>query len=97
MASWPEDTRVHLPACNAGFHPYGASDVWQAAGFTSERLLAALDGSVTSSVVCSWVRSAGFYQTLGVAVQLGPLVPPNDSGFDAVQLTRAYKDVFGNE
>ncbi|MEN9476555.1 ThiF family adenylyltransferase [Malikia spinosa] len=97
VASWPEDTRVQLPACNTGFHPYGASDVWQAAGFTSERLLAALDGKVASSVVCSWVRSAGFFQTLGVAVQLGPLVPPSDSGFDAVQLTRAYKDVFGNE
>lgn len=94
VATWPEDTRVQLPACNAGFHPYGASDVWQAAGFTSERLLAALDGRVTSSVVCSWIRSAGVFQTLGVAVQLGPLVPPSDSGFDAVQMTRAYKDVF---
>ena len=96
VAKWQKDTRIQLPACNAGFHPYGASDVWQAAGFTSERLLAALDGRITNSIVCSWVRSAGFFQTLGVAVQPGPLVPASDSGLDAVQLTRAYKDVFGD-
>lgn len=97
VARWPEDTRVHLPACNAGFHPYGASDVWQSAGFASERLLAALDGRVTNSVVCSWVRSASFFQALRVPVQPGPLVPTSDSGLDAVQLTRAFKDVFDDD
>lgn len=97
IAIWPDDTRVHLPACNAGFHPYGASDVWQAAGFTSERILGALDGRFTSSVVCSWVRSAGFFRTLGVPVQLGSLVPAGDSGYDAVQLTREFKELFGDD
>ncbi|QFZ85009.1 hypothetical protein GFK26_20715 [Variovorax paradoxus] len=96
VAEWPEDTRVHPPACNAGFHPYGAADVWQAAGFAAERVLAALDGKVTASMVCSWVRSAAFFQTLGVSVQPGPRVPAIDSGMDAVHLTRTYEDVFGD-
>lgn len=97
VANWPEDTRVQLPACNAGFHPYGASDVWQAAGFTSERILAALDGTLSNSVVCSWVRSAGFFQALGVAVQPKHLVPATNTGYDAVQLTREYKVLFGDD
>lgn len=96
VARWPNDTRVQLPACNAGFHPYGAADVFQAAGFVAERLLAALDGKVSQSVVCSWVRSATFFEQLGVEVQLGPLVPSAVSGMDAVQTTRKYSDVFGN-
>jgi len=96
VAQWPDDTRVQLPACNAGFHPYGAADVFQAAGFVAERLLAAVDGKVTNSVVCSWVRSASFFETLGVDVTVGPLVPSASSGMDAVQLTRKYSEVIGD-
>lgn len=96
VAAWPDNTRVELPACNAGFHPYGAADAWQAAGFTTERLLAALDGTFQASAVWSWVRSTAYFQTLGVAVKLGPLVPHSDSRFDATQVTRTYKEVFGN-
>jgi hypothetical protein len=97
VAQWPDDTRVPLPACNAGFHPYGVADVFQAAGFTAERLLAALDGQVTESVVCSWVRSATFFQGLGVQVTPGPLVPTSESGADAIQVTRKYVELFGRE
>lgn len=97
VAQWPDDTRVQLPACNAGFHPYGAADVFQAAGFTAERLLAGLDGQVTESIVCSWVRSATFFQGLGVVVTPGPLVPTAESGADAIQMTRNYAKLFGRE
>lgn len=96
VAVWPDDTRVELPACNAGFHHYGVADAWQAAGFATERLLAALDGKAPSSTVWSWVRSSAFFESLGVAVEPGPLVPQSASAFDATQLTRTYKEVFGN-
>lgn len=97
VAQWPDDTRVQLPACNAGFHPYGAADVFQASGFAAERLLATLDGRVGESVVCSWVRSATFFQGLGVQVALGPLVPMAESGADAIQVTRKYTELFERE
>ncbi len=95
VASWSEQTRIDLPACGAGFHPYGAADVWQAAGFTAERLLAVLDGNVAESTVWSWVRSKAYFDSLGVDVETGPLVPTSESVFDSVQLTRAFGDVFG--
>lgn len=94
IAEWPDDTAVKLPACNAGFHPYGAADVFQAAGFVTERLLANLDGNVPDSVVCSFVRSAPFFEGLGVKVKVGELVPTTASGMDAVQLTRKYTELF---
>jgi molybdopterin/thiamine biosynthesis adenylyltransferase len=96
VANWPEDTRVNLPACNAGFHPYGVADAWQAAGFTAERLLAGLDGQVAESVVWSWVRSSAFFQALPVRVEPGPLVPSGASPFDSCQLARTYRQVFGD-
>jgi hypothetical protein len=95
-ASWPEGTRVDLPACGAGFHPYGAADVWQAAGFSAERLLAILDGKVTASTVWSWMRSKAFFDSLGVDVVTGLLVPDTKSAFDSAQLTRSLKDVLGD-
>lgn len=94
IAEWPDDTAVKLPACNAGFHPYGAADVFQAAGFVTERLVATLDGNVSESVVCSFVRSARFFEGLGVKVKPGELVPSTASGLDAVQLTRKYTEIF---
>lgn len=96
IAEWPNDTAVKLPACNAGFHPYGAADVFQAAGFVTERLLASLDGNIPDSVVCSFVRSALFFEGLGVKVKPGALVPTTASGLDAVQLTRKYMEIFGS-
>lgn len=94
--AWPASTRVTLPACGAGFHPYGAADVMQAAGFTAERLLHVLDGGPSEATVWSWVRSQGFFDSLGVSVQAGPLVPKNQAHFDSVQLTRFLKDVLGD-
>jgi len=96
VATWPDDTQVNLPACSIGFHPYGAADVWQAAGFTTERLVAALDGRVQASTVWSWVRSSSYFAALDVDVKTGPLVPKSESMFDASHLTRPYASVFGN-
>lgn len=95
-ACWPK-TRVDLPACGGGFHPYGAADVWQAAGFTAERLLAILDVKVPASTVWSWVRSKAFFESLGIIDAVtGPLVPESESAFDSTQITRSLKDVLGD-
>lgn len=95
-ASWPARTRVDLPACGAGFHPYGAADVWQAAGFTAERLLAILDRKVTASTVWSWVRSRAFFESLGADVMTGPMVPDSGDVFESIQVSRLLKDVLGD-
>ena len=96
VARWPSGTRVLLPACASGFHPYGAADAWQAAGFASERLLAGLDGTVSGSTIWTNVRSKAFFDSLGVAVQTGPLVPEGLSHFDTVAITRTYAKVFSS-
>jgi sulfur-carrier protein adenylyltransferase/sulfurtransferase len=92
-AQWPQDARVNLPACGAGFHPYGAADVWQSAGFTAERVLAVLDGKVQQSIVWSSIRSKAYFDSLGVEVELGPLVPASSSTFDSIQVTRSFADL----
>lgn len=97
VARWVDNGRVPLPACGAGFHPYGAADAWQAAGFAVERLLAGLDGSVPTSTIWSWVRSKGFFDSIGADVEIGPLVPVVNSLFDAISITRSYAQVFLND
>jgi len=91
LASWPSDVRVHLPACGAGFHPYGASDVWQVAGFSVERLLAHLDGYVGCSTVWTWTRGTAFFKALGIEVKPGPLVPASRSSFECAALERPFR------
>lgn len=97
VANWPATARVNLPACGAGFHPYGAADIWQAAGFTAERLIAVLDGNVPKSTVWSWVRSKAFFSSLGVEVVTGPLVPESQDIFDSIQVTRTLANVLTND
>lgn len=92
-ARWTEDTKVELPACGAGFHPYGAADVWQAAGFAAERILSAIDGLVADSTVWSWVRSRAFFEFLDVHAEPSALVPRDGSRFDAVMVTRSFREV----
>jgi hypothetical protein len=96
-ARWPEGTQIEIPACGAGFHPYGSADVWQAAGFSTERILAILDGLVTDSTVWSWVRSKAFFKSLKLNVTVGVLVPDSESVFDSIQVTRSLKDILSNE
>lgn len=93
IAKWPADVRVHLPACGAGFHPYGASDVMQVAGFSVERLLSHLDGEVQASTVWTWTRGTAFFETLKVTALLGPLVPMTRSKFECLSLERPFKEL----
>ncbi|MBK4734689.1 ThiF family adenylyltransferase [Noviherbaspirillum pedocola] len=95
IAEWTESTRVNLPACSAGFHPYGVADVWQAAGFAAERLLAVLDGTVGTSTIWSWVRSRAYFESLSVDAVTGKLVPDSPSPFDAAMLTRDFLATVG--
>lgn len=93
VASWPEGTEVKLPACSAGFHPYGAADAWQAAGFTAERLLAALDRRVSGSTVWTWVRSKAYFDALPVVANFNARVPDAGDIHDARHVTRSLAGV----
>lgn len=95
IAAWPTDVRVRLPACGAGFHPYGASDVMQVAGFSVERLLSHIDGDVETSTVWTWTRGTTFFENLGVSAQPGPLVPKTRSKFECFTLERNFKGLLG--
>ena len=95
IAAWPEDTKISLPACNAGFHQYGAADVTQTAGFAVERILSVLDGDVRQSLVWSWVRSRSFFETLPVKVIPRSEVPAGGSRFDATMITRDFLETIG--
>ncbi|PLP96636.1 hypothetical protein CYJ10_30945 [Cupriavidus pauculus] len=90
VADWPEDTRVNLPACSAGFHPYGVADVWQAAGFAGERVLSILDDGLLTSAIWTWVRSNAFFENIGIGAKPRPIVPTDGSRFDSRMITRPY-------
>ena len=92
-ARWPQEGMVEVPACGAAFHPYGAADVWQAAGFSAERVLSVIDGSVSESIIWSWVRSSAYFDDLSVRAEVGALVPRGGSRFDAAMVTRRFRDV----
>lgn len=97
VGQWPQDTKVQLPACGTGFHPYGAADAWQAAGFVVERILATLHDSTTQSTVWSWIRSRAFFDALGVGVTVSELVPNSANQLDAIQTSRSLVHVLGEE
>lgn len=92
-ADWPPDTRVDLPACASGFHPYGAADAWQAAGMLAAKVIQIIDGSVINSTIWSWVRGRHYFDSLPGAIEPRRMVPSLDSGLDSVVLTRVYSDV----
>jgi hypothetical protein len=96
-AIWPDEVQISLPACGAGFHPYGAADIWQSAGFTTERLLGILDGKVPEAVAWSSVRSQAFFKTLKIDVTIGPLVPTTGSEYDSCQITRSLQTIFTHD
>ncbi len=54
---WQEDTRVALPACGAGFHPYADADIAQVSSFCAEKVVAALDSPHIEALVWSQVRA----------------------------------------
>jgi sulfur-carrier protein adenylyltransferase/sulfurtransferase len=88
-------TDVDLPACNGGFHPYGAADIHQAAAFTAERVLSVLDNPSQAAAVWSWVRSKAFFDSLNLPIDLRPIVPTVGGKHDSVMVTRSYIDIFG--
>ena len=88
-----ENTRVTVPACSAGFHPYGMADVTQVAAFAVERILAVLAAPGTTSTVWSWVRSQAFFDSLGVSVKTRSIVPTTGGVLDTGTVTRPLAQV----
>lgn len=93
VAEWPESTKHEIPACGAGFHPYGVADTWQAAGFAAERLLSALDRGADSSVIWSWVRAKAYFDALSVGARLKAIVPVDGGEHESKMLTRGFEEV----
>ncbi|SDG56190.1 HesA/MoeB/ThiF family protein [Propionivibrio dicarboxylicus] len=92
-AEWPESTKHEIPACGAGFHPYGVADTWQAAGFAAERLLSALGRASGDSAIWSWVRSKAYFDALNVGARPRAIVPLAGSEQDSRMLSRGYDEV----
>ncbi|QTO45992.1 ThiF family adenylyltransferase [Burkholderia latens] len=93
-AKWLDDTQIVLPACNSGFHEYGVADAAQAAAAACECVVGVLDTEAPPpSQVWSIVRSTAYFDSLGVNVVTGPLVPKSEDAFHAVRLTRNLDDV----
>lgn len=90
-----EDTRVRVPACSAGFHPYGMADVTQVAAFAVERILAVLAAPDTASTVWSWVRSQAFFDSLDIGVNTRSIVPTAGGVMDTGTVTRPLAQVLG--
>ena len=87
------DTRIQLPACSGGFHPYGAADIELVAAFAAERVIAVLDDGTQLSTVWSWVRSSAFFDALPVKAALRAIVPVSKSKADSATLTRDLAEV----
>lgn len=89
--------RVNLPACSAGFHPYGNADILQAAGFSAERVLDILDNGLAASVVWSSVRSQAFFESLGVPITTKAIVPREGGPRDGIMVTRSLTEILADE
>ncbi len=89
------DTRIQLPACSAGFHPYGAADIELVAAFAAERVIAVLDDLKQRSTVWSWVRSSAYFQSLPASVVTRPIVPVSPSKFDCIMTSRDLAGILG--
>ncbi|HSI49186.1 MAG TPA: ThiF family adenylyltransferase [Ideonella sp.] len=89
------DTRIQLPACSAGFHPYGAADIELVAAFAAERVIALLDDLSQRSMVWSCVRSSAYFQSLPVPVATRAIVPTSTSKFDSIMTSRDLAGILG--
>jgi molybdopterin/thiamine biosynthesis adenylyltransferase len=92
-AEWPESTKHEIPACGAGFHPYGVADTWQAAGFAAERVLSVLDRASGDSGIWSWVRSKAYFEALSVGARPRAIVSVDGSEHDSKMLSRGFSEV----
>ncbi len=91
------DTRIELPACAGGFHPYGSADIDLVAAFAAERVIAVLDDLQYSSTVWSWSRSSAYFASLPMTVLTRSIVPISTSTFDSATTTRELARVLGLE
>ncbi len=91
------DTRVNLPACSDGFHPYGAADIELVAAFAAERIIGILDDMRQPSTVWSWIRSSAYFEGLSVQVITRAIVPVSASKFDSATTTRELRAVLGGK
>lgn len=85
------DTRVKLPACSDGFHPYGAADIELVAAFAAERVIGILNDMQQTSTVWSWVRSSAYFEELPVPVNMRSIVPVSRSRSDSATTTRELR------
>lgn len=95
-AEWPESTKHEIPACGAGFHPYGVADTWQVAGFAAERILSVLDQASNDSGIWSWVRSKAYFEALNVGSTPRAIVPEDGSEYDSKTLSRGFSEVLSS-
>ncbi|MCA8057139.1 MULTISPECIES: ThiF family adenylyltransferase [Burkholderia cepacia complex] len=91
------DTRINLPACSDGFHPYGAADIQLVAAFAAERVIGVLDDMQQPSAVWSWVRSSAYFKALPVPVNIRAIVPVSSGIADSAATTRKLSNVLGRE
>lgn len=91
------DTRISLPGCADGFHPYGVADVTLVAAFAAERVLSVVDDPQQASTVWSWVRSSGFYDGLGVEIRRRSIIPSSTSPADSATVTRYLADILRSD
>lgn len=97
-ATYPASTKVQLPACSDGFHPYGSADIMQAAGFCSERIVSIIDRPLVDSTVWSHVRSKAFFDSLRLpGIETNPIVPSQGGRSDGVFMTRRLSDLLGKK
>lgn len=97
-AKYPDTTKVQLPACSDGFHPYGSADIMQAAGFCSERIINIIDRPLVESTVWSYVRSQAFFDGLGLSgIETNPVVPSQGAFSDGISMTRRLVDLLDKE
>lgn len=89
------DTRVELPACSGGFHPYGVADIQLVAAFAVERVIAIVDEMQLPSTVWSWVRSIAFFESLPKPPSTRSIVPVSTSKSDSATTTRELAKVLG--
>lgn len=88
-----DSTRIALPGCGSGFHPYGVADVCLIAAFAAERVVSVLDNPSQPSTVWTLVRASAFFERLGLPINLTSIVPNSNSPADSVTVTRPLADV----
>jgi hypothetical protein len=93
VAEWPDDPRVKLPMCGAGFHQYGSADIGQAAGFVAQRILDIIDGAAALPKVWSRIRSREFFDSLPVRSEPRTVVAALGSASGAMEIERNFRDV----